>query len=113
MPFIDVKTNVEISDNNEKALIKDMGEAITLIPGKSERWLMLNFDDKCRMAFAGSTEPTAILEVKLFGKASGSAFSNLTRALTDIVNSKLDIPKNRIYVKYDEIGTWGFGGENF
>ena len=112
MPFIDTKTNVKITEEKERELTRKIGEAITLIPGKSERWLMLNFSDECRMAFAGDFSPTAILEVKLFGAADERSYENLTRSLTDIVNAELSIPKSRIYIKYEEITTWGYGGEN-
>ena len=39
MPFINVKTNVKISRENEVAIKTMLGEAIALIPGKSEKSL--------------------------------------------------------------------------
>ena len=113
MPYIDLKTTAKITAESEETLRKEFGKIITLIPGKTEAWLMLNFDDECRMAFAADFSPTAILEVKLFGAADERSYENLTRSLTDIINAELSIPKNRIYIKYEEITTWGYGGENF
>ena len=114
MPFIDLKTTVSIDKENEKALIREFGEKIALLPGKTEDWLMLNFTDKCRMAFRGTTEPDiAYVEVKLLGSSTDTAYENLTAAITETVNRVLSVPKDRIYVKYEEISTWGYNGANF
>ena len=66
MPFINLKTTAEISKENEEQLKADFGKKIALIPGKSESWLMLNFEDKCRMAFRGESNPDiAMIEVEI------------------------------------------------
>lgn len=113
MPFIELKTSVSISKEKEIELKAAFGEAITLIPGKSEQWLMLNFCDEQRMWFKGFDEPTAMLEVKIYGGSSAKNYDKLTSRLTEIVSSKLEISSDRIYVKYDEIEHWGYAGSNF
>ena len=45
MPFIDSKVSVSISEEQEKELKTRLGQAIALIPGKSESWLMTGFQD--------------------------------------------------------------------
>ena len=113
MPFIDTKTTKKISPEDMNSLTEKFGKAIELIPGKSERWLMLNFSDGCRMAFAGSFDDCAMLEVKLFGAADPCAYDALTAELCKTVSDTLGIPSDRIYVKYEEISAWGFAGSNF
>ncbi len=112
MPFINTKVNVSISQEQEQTLKTQFGQAITLI-GKSEPWLMLNFDDNCKLWFKGSDAPAAIMEVSLYGKASSAAYDALTGRLTEILSSVLSVPSSRIYVKYSEIAYWGMGGSNF
>jgi phenylpyruvate tautomerase PptA (4-oxalocrotonate tautomerase family) len=66
------------------------------------------------MAFAGNAnDDMAMLEVKLFGGASGAAYDALTAALTDSVSDILGVGKERIYVKYEESSHWGWNGSNF
>ncbi len=113
MPYIHTKTNVTISGENEIALKNEFGKAITLIPGKSERWLMLNFTDGERMWFAGDNSPAAMLEVELFGGADDAAYDSLTEKLTEIVSTQLNIESSRVYVKYEEIEHWGWNSGNF
>lgn len=113
MPFIELKTSATISQEKEIELKTAFGQAITLIPGKSEQWLMLDFFDNQKMWFKGTNEPTAMLEVKVYGGNSAENYDNLTAKLTEIVSESLAIPTGRIYVKYEEIEYWGYAGNNF
>lgn len=114
MPFIRTTTNKSISDAARENLKTKLGQAIALIPGKSESWLMLAFDDGIPMAFRGNNEDDfAYLEVNIFGSSSDAAYERLTNALCTIVNEELDIPLSNIYVKYMEAEHWGWNGSNF
>ena len=114
MPFINLKTSAKISAENEETLRKEFGKIITLIPGKTEAWLMLNFEDKCRMAFKGTADQdTAYVNVELLGGTTNEVYDKLTRAICDTVSKELGVPYDRIYVKYEETEHWGFAGENF
>lgn len=114
MPYIKTTTTVEINEEKKSSLTKKFGEAISLVPGKSEYWLMLAFDDKVKMAFQGKDDSDyAYLEVNIFGKVSDAAFDRLTGALTEIVNEELGIDRDKIYIKYSEVDHWGWNGGNF
>lgn len=114
MPFINSKVTVKMSEEKKEAIKKKLGEAISLIPGKSENWLMVGFDDGYDLYFQGNKDgESAFIEVSVFGNASPSAFDSLTGAICEIFESELKIPKNRIYVKYQEISNWGWNGSNF
>ena len=114
MPFIDLKTTVKIDENTEAILRSEFGKIITLIPGKSEAWLMLNFTDGERMAFRGNSDgETAMVSVDLLGGASEKAYDDMTRAICLTVNRVLGVPLDRTYVKYSEYEHWGFAGANF
>ena len=113
MPFINTKTSVEITPDKEALLKEKMGTAIRHI-GKSESWLMLNFDDKCRLYFKGDNkEPMAMVEIALFGKASDSQYDALIEELTKEISSILSIKPSNIYIKYEEVEHWGYNGFNF
>lgn len=112
MPFINTVTNKNISKETEIKLKSQFGEAIKIL-GKSENWLMLNFTQSDSMYFQGESNPMAMLEVKLFGKASSSAYDNMTAKLTDIVSKELNISPTQIYIKYEECSHWGWNGNNF
>lgn len=114
MPYIDTVTTVNITPEQEAHLTREFGKAIELISGKSEEWLMLNFNGASRMAFRGvSTSDIAMIDVYLFGKAKDYEYDKLTEKLCETVSSILNVPRNRIYVKYTEQERWGYNGINF
>lgn len=114
MPYISTKTTVSISPEKREIIKTKLGKAIELIPGKSENWLMLSFDENSLMYFKGSNNrPIAFVEVKIFGTSTSDAYNNLTKAITDIINEELNIDSDCIYVKYEEVSTWGWNGNNF
>ena len=49
MPFIKAKVSCPISQEQESELKTGIGKAIELVPGKSEEYLLLEFEDNCRL----------------------------------------------------------------
>ncbi len=113
MPFIKVITNQSLGLETQAQMRKDLGQAIRLIPGKSETWLMVEIEESKNLSFQGSTKPCAMVEIKLYGKSSKANYDNLTSKVTEIVSSHADVDENRIYVEYEETPYWGMGGYNF
>lgn len=112
MPFISLKTNQPINSTCETNLKNRFGNAIKIL-GKTEDWLMVNFEDEQRMYFKGDdSEGIAFVEVKIFGKACRIAYDDMTKEITKIVSLELDIPESNIYVKYEECSIWGYNGVN-
>lgn len=113
MPYINVKSNKSIPLDKEENIKRRIGEAVTII-GKSEGWLMVDFNENCHLYFKGSSEsPIAYVEVKLFGSSSSDAYNNLTNTITNILNEELLIEPSNIYVSYFETSNWGYNGSNF
>lgn len=114
MPFINSKISVEITKEQEENIKTKLGKAIALIPGKSEAWLMVGFEDKYSLYFKGIKEDkVAFVEVKIFRTADNSAYEKLTQAICKIYEEELGIPGDKIYITYEEISTWGYHGTNF
>ncbi len=114
MPFIDTKVSVAISEAQEKQLKEGLGKAISLIPGKSESWLMTGFEDNYHLYFRGeNAEPMAFIEVKVYGSENPSAFEALTEEITKLFGEVLGIAADHIYIKYEAVSNWGWNGGNF
>lgn len=114
MPFINSKVSVTLTKKQKEELKTELGKAITLIPGKSESWLMLGFEDNYCLYFKGEAfEKIAFVEVKIFGTTTTEAYDKLTAAICDIFNKVLGIDSDKIYVKYEEVSHWGYNGFNF
>lgn len=114
MPFINVKTSKELSSEKIETVKTELGKAISLIPGKSEAWLMVNIEDKCNIYFKGTdNNDTAYVEVNLFGDASKDNCEKLTIKICNILDSIAEIPSDRIYVKYEFCDMWGYNNFMF
>lgn len=113
MPFINVKTNAAVSQQNAEAIKSKLGLAITAIPGKSEGWLMVGIQDEYKLYFRGTDEPAAMVEVSIYGKASSNAMGTLTSNITGILGDVLGISSDRVYISYTCTPDWGWNGSNF
>ena len=113
MPMILTRVNRPISPEAEKNMAQALGRAIRLL-GKTESWLMLDFEDNCRLYFKGeSGAALAYVEVKLLGSASGDAYERMTAEVTRILGEYMDIAPDNVYVSYGETEHWGWNGANF
>lgn len=108
MPFINTKVSVGLSKEKEEALKAGLGKAITLL-GKGEAYLMLNFEDNCRLWLGGkNTEPMAFAEVSLLGHTTKDKAQQLTEAVCELFKRELGIAGDRVYVKLSETDLWGY-----
>ena len=114
MPFINSKVTVKISPEKEETIKQRMGQIIPLIPGKSENWLMVGFEDEYKLYFKGAKcDKAAFVEIKIFGSANSQVYDEMTAEICRIYGEELQIPADCIYVTYQEIADWGWNGGNF
>ena len=102
------------TEKQKEDLKRKMGEIIGEIPGKSEEWLMVSFDDDKTIYFRGNKmEKAALVEVKICGTAERVYKNKVTDLICSFYESEFDIPKDSIYVIFSEISDWGFNGNLF
>ena len=113
MPFINAKTNISLSRKQRENAKADLGQAISLIPGKSEQWLMVNFEGSCPVYFSGDTlEPGAMVEIQLLREQDPQALEQMTAKTTEIISRDFSIKPERIYISYTICTAWGYNGSN-
>lgn len=111
MPFIKVRISCHITDEQEKALKTRFGKAIELVPGKSEEYLLLEFEDNCRLWLRGENDPpVAYIEAAIFGNEGHFGYDAFTAEITKVFAEVLGIPSDRVYIKYEDIAAWGVSG---
>ena len=111
MPFIISRLNVPVSEAQERELKARMGKAISLVPGKSEEYLLLGFEDNCRLWLRGdNSEPIAYIEADIFGNETHAGYDAFTKEITKAFFEILNIPPENIYIKYDDIKAWSVNG---
>jgi len=113
MPYISARMTTPLTAEKEAALTAAFGKDIEVFPGKTERWLMVDFTGDCRMHFAGTDEPCAMVEVALFGKGNPASFDKMTDLVCRAMEEICGIAPDHCYVKYEEVSHWGWNGQNF
>lgn len=114
MPYINSKLTTKLSEENREHLKAKMGEIISEIPGKSEEWLMVSFNEEETIYFRGvKMEKAAFVEVKIFGKAKREHKNRVADLLCNLFESEINIPKENVYITFREVEDWGWNGELF
>ena len=113
MPYINAKFSASVSPDKEIALKSALGEAITLL-GKSERYLMVEISDNCRLYFGGKNdEPIAFFDVSLLHSAPRESYEALTSRLCEIAKDIMGVDGSHVYVEFEETENWGYNGFMF
>ncbi len=111
MPFIIAKVSTPIIKEQETDLKSRLGKVIELVPGKSEEFLLLGFEDNYHLYLRGDNrKPTAYIEASVFGDENHFGYKEFTSEVTRIFNEVLGIAPDRIYIKFSDITAWGAGG---
>ena len=114
MPFIISRTNRSISREQELQLKSRLGKAICLVPGKSEQYLTLAFEENSHLWLRGdNSQPMAYIEAAIWGNEGHLGYDKFTAEVTRIFHEVLGIAPDGIYIRYSDIPDWGVAGMNF
>lgn len=114
MPYINSRLTLKLSEEDKETLKTQMGKIVSEIPGKSEEWLMISFDDDKTIYFRGKEmEKAAFIEVKIAGTTEREYKNKVTNLLCSLYETKLNIPKHNIFITFSEVLDWGWNGELF
>ena len=112
MPYIKIRTNKKVDEDVSNNIKSKLGNDISIL-GKSEDWLMVDIESANNLYFRGEKDDIAYVEVKLFGRCDSSHYNNMTKEITNNINTNLGIIPSNIYVSYFETSNWGWNGKNF
>lgn len=110
MPLIKIESSQEISPEVQAGLSKITAERI----GKPETYVMVSAE-KADLMMAGSEGAAAFIEVKSIGGLSHDVCEKLSAEICGLLNEKLTIPADRIYLNFTDVpaSQWGFNGSLF
>ncbi|MCB2294968.1 hypothetical protein LGK95_15890 [Clostridium algoriphilum] len=114
MPYINSTLTVKLTEGKKEKIKSKLGEIITEIPGKSEEWLMVSFNDDHTLYFRGiKKDKAAFVEIKIAGTAERKHKEVITAKVCSLFEEELSINKDSIYLVFDEIKDWGWNGNMF
>ncbi len=114
MPLLQIDTNQLIDEAGQQALLDEASRTVAGLLGKPERYVMVAFEHKPAMRFAGSGEPLAYLELKSIGLPEAKT-TELSRALAELMHKHLGVPADRVYIEFADAprSMWGWNGGTF
>ncbi len=114
MPFITVRTNQKIKQEQEAKIKAGLGKAISFVPGKSEESLMVMFEKQAPMYLRGDGKAAmAFLDVAVFGNESHQGYQEFSLFATKLISEVLQIAPNDIFIDYRDIPAFGASGYLF
>lgn len=111
MPYINVSVTNNLDYAQEETLKKGFADIIGLLPGKTERVLMIGIESGKTMFFGGERrESCAYVDVRLYGSCAVPAKTAFTEAVFALFQRELNIAQEEMFVSLLEYDNWGKGG---
>jgi phenylpyruvate tautomerase len=114
MPYLRIQTNLPLNEKAERTMLKQAAALVAAELGKPEEYMMVALQPDTPMAFGGSDDPAAFIELKGIGIPAAKA-KRLSQVLSGLVNEHLGIPIDRIYLNFADVPSnlWGWNGDTF
>ena len=114
MPFLMIKTNLELEKMTVQALLNYASLVVSKAIQKPESYVMVNVCDGEHLSFAGTQMPTVYMEMKSVGMTKEQV-PVLCQALTKLAEERLKVPANRVYIEFAPVPgiLWGYNGGTF
>jgi phenylpyruvate tautomerase PptA (4-oxalocrotonate tautomerase family) len=114
MPYLSIQTNQSLDENKTQDILQKMSKAVSKILSKPENYVMIAIQGGTPMSFAGSSEPSAYVQLKSLGLPEEST-TNLSEEICSLVSAELNIDAARIYVEFvsPERHLWGWNKKTF
>ena len=98
MPYLQITTNVTIPGDDREGVLADATRELADALGKSEKYVMVQINTQSTLAFGGTSEPAALIELTSLG-LTGDDCPELSRRLTAWVANQFAVSSDRIFVR--------------
>ena len=105
MPFVSVSASVPMSDEKKDVLQREIGNLISIIPGKNIDNTMTKLEGGCDIFMAGSPRKAVFCEIRLLGEAPQENKAELYGKLKDLFFDQLGI--ETLYLNFNVFSEWG------
>lgn len=112
MPLFTLTTNQAV--DSKLTICKGLSQLVASILGKPESYVMLVLRDEQAMTFAGTDQPTALLQLKSLSLSEDQT-TELSEHLCASVSELLKIKPERIYIEFASPPRhfWGWNKQTF
>ena len=114
MPYLSIFTNTRVADARQSELLAAASRTVASQLGKPENYVMVSIAPAQRLAFAGSEEPAAFLELRSI-RFPYAKRGSLCTELTELIAEFCGIARDRIFLVMADVDPkfWGHEGKTF
>ena len=114
MPYLSIFTIARVADARQSELLAAASRILASQLGKPENYVMVSIAVDQRLAFAGSEEPAAFLELKSI-RFPDAKRGSLCAELTDLIAEFCGIARDRIFLAMVDVDPklWSQNGKTF
>ncbi len=114
MPYLKIMTSKNADTQPPQKLLKEASRLVAAELGKPEQYMMVSMESSAPMLFGGTEEPCAFLELRGIGLPA-SQTGKLSKLLCQLVESHLEVRKDRIYINFVDVPRklWGWNEDTF
>lgn len=111
MPYVQLNTNVKLTDIQKDEILRRTAELILCIPPKTIERTMVELNDGRDMYFGCSKDGCMKVKVELFHESAFGLREEYAIELMKMISKVTDIATERIYLTYSTYDHWGNGGK--
>jgi phenylpyruvate tautomerase len=107
MPLFKILSNTTVSD--KEAFLKKASKTIADILGKSEKFVMVIFQNDQNMIFSGSTEPAMFIELKSIGLPREKT-GEISAVIMEFLHHETGVTPGRMFIEFSSVDRdlWGW-----
>ena len=102
MPYFSIETNKSIEEPVRMTTIKEASAFISKLLGKPESYVMVKVMPDMPLAFAGTTERTAFVQLKSIGLPADRC-DEFAAKICDFIDERLRIPRDRVFIEFKDL----------
>lgn len=112
MPYIRLSISKKLTPGEQEELVNGLGTALSLIPGKDGRGLIVDMEDGKTLFVGGKKQENMVFaDVRYYSNFSYQIKKDFTVAVFDAINKTLGTPKDRMFLTITEYNNWGGFGD--
>jgi phenylpyruvate tautomerase len=114
MPLLRIQTNVSLSEDSCAALLRKATAWAATELKKPVDYVQVVLQAGVCMAFAGTTEPTAFLELRALNLPKDRTKA-LSAGLCRLAEEALQVAPSRVFINFSDVpgSLWGWNGSSF
>ena len=112
MPYIRLSVTQSLSQEKQQELVDGLGEAMSKIPGKDGRLLIVDVEDGRTIYFGGVKQDDMVFaDVKYYSNFEYHKKKDFTVAFFNAVNRIIGTAKDKMCLTITEYNSWGAVGD--